>query len=462
MKIKKMCKFLPLMLVFCLLFSSVVSADSSLSFSSDFDMSEYTQEQREEFNRFVSDFSDVFPVPLYSWELNSLSAKYSYQDIETAARSYILEKNPGIDLSKHFVFIIGSVSSARVIYMYLDNIDFEAEIIRSGSGSLSSPYSYSGRIRGTISDIFSSASGGTYTRTYYSCYVYESSGMLKYDIDYSNDYFNLPCLVAYNYSYVIPDCGLFLNQYPYATYSPDGNYPQLKDSDIYLFLKNSSGGDDSGSDSGEDIPLPDTGDDITDSNFTGLLKGIVGYFNGFLGKIKGYFTDIGDKIVSFKDTFVSKISDIREYLHNNIWVALTDIISKIQDVVYAVKLSINLLREDVIAIYKYITDTSFDPSVLENSVIMQMYNDISGYADFYRFDEVEAVDSISFPLDFTKAEYPLNTIGVVYINFDWYIPHRDTFAGFFLVFLYVGLIWRFIRELPSLISGLSGSGKESR
>ena len=71
---------------------------------------------------------------------------------------------------------------------------------------------------------------------------------------------------------------------------------------------------------------------------------------------------------------------------------------------------------------------------------------------------VQPSERVFFTIDlgtvFGNVDSPIPPI---VIDFNWYAQIRDTFLPVFCAFLYVGVVWLFIKRLPDIIRGVAGA-----
>ena len=69
---------------------------------------------------------------------------------------------------------------------------------------------------------------------------------------------------------------------------------------------------------------------------------------------------------------------------------------------------------------------------------------------------VDPADHVYLTFDFSRVTY-FRSVGVVTVDFDWYIPLRSQIATVFGVFFFIGMVLLYIRKIPSFFAGLSAS-----
>lgn len=410
--LKKIYKFIPFVLIFVFLFSFEVMGASSGSPS----------------------LANTFPVmvdeKLYSDFLGS--DIISFSDLKDSALEYAKDFYSNYDLNYEYD-VYAVISGHSYIYFCFYDSSCTTASLSIGVDIARVNLNFSKWSVGTNN-------GKNTISNFWVCARYFSDDTSRIDFSCgrnntsSSAYFELSAFQSATYQYVTNEGGLYSSYYPVHL---EGNSPQIdiNGSMVDMFIFDSENSGDDNPDNDDTIAGDIDENDPNAPLFSALKK----FFQDFLRRIQGYFEDL-------KSYIGSLFSELRDVL-SSIYSYLQSIASYLLSLLYEF--------QEFVA---YLFDFSFDFERLKLTSLYQLYLRVLDFLQF--FQEIRFIvpaERVAFPLDFTKTDV-FSSVGIIYINFDWYPPFRDTFSFFFLAFFVVAFIWHIVKEIPSIIAGFSGRG----
>lgn len=184
----------------------------------------------------------------------------------------------------------------------------------------------------------------------------------------------------------------------------------------------------------------------------GYIKDILsGFFSNLLSNLQEIAEFISQSIYYAINKVIQSIQDLATDFYNNMVSLFEPLLNGITEMISGIKDRIDYFFEDFDssgAIDYYENNCSFYTlSTMSFGFISDLHTGLSG---------VQAPQRLVFHIDFTNAPFPFNTVGTLDINFDWYEGLRHTIVPWILVFLYFGVLYSFVMQIPNIIHGTSG------